>query len=158
MHPSGYLNRTNNVTPKRIVIVGYDGLTSLDLTGPLEAFSMALLEDSNGNPQPCYRVTIAALGAKAFCSESGLRMTAACSLSSLRHMDTLLIPGGRGARLSPAGPKLADWISRRAGSIRRIASVCTGDLRASADWPARRAASDHALEIRRPIGRPFSCG
>src|SRR5215472_6900640 len=29
-------------------------------------------------------------------------------------------------RLSPSGTKLADWISRRAGSIRRIASVCTG--------------------------------
>jgi transcriptional regulator GlxA family with amidase domain len=133
------------VTPKRIVIVGYDGITSLDLTGPLEAFSSAFVEDSNGNPQPCYQVMIAALGAKTFRSESGLRMTAASSLSSLRHMDTLLIPGGRGARLSPAGPKLADWISRRANGIRRIASV--------ANW----AASDHALEIRRPIGRPFSC-
>jgi hypothetical protein len=46
IHPSGYFNETNNVTPKRIVIVGYDGLTSLDLTGPLEAFSSAFLEDS----------------------------------------------------------------------------------------------------------------
>ena len=41
-------------------------------------------------------------------------------------MDTLVIPGGRGVRLSPSGPKLADWISRRANGIRRIASVCTG--------------------------------
>src|SRR5487761_1790070 len=126
IHPSGYFNGTNNATLIRIVIVGYVGLTSLDLTGPLEAFSSAFLEDSKGNPQPCYKVTIAALGAKTFRSESGLRMTAACCLSSLRRMDTLLIPGGRGARLSPAGPKLADWISRRANGIRRIASVCTG--------------------------------
>ncbi len=126
IHPGGYFNGTNNVTPKRIVIVGYDDLTSLDLTGPLEAFSSAFLEDSNGSPQPCYKVTIAALGAKTFSSVSGLRMTATCFLSSLRHMDTLLVPGGRGARLSPSGPKLADWISRRANGIRRIASVCTG--------------------------------
>jgi transcriptional regulator GlxA family with amidase domain len=114
------------VTPKRIVIVGYDDITSLDLSGPLEAFSSAFAEDPKGNPQPCYKVTIAALGAKTFNSESGLRMTATCFLSSLRHMDTLLIPGGRGVRLSPSGPKLADWISRRANGIRRIASVCTG--------------------------------
>src|SRR6516164_6360153 len=114
------------MTPKHIVIVGYDDITSLDLSGPLEAFSNAFLEDSKGNPQPCYKVTIAALGAKTFRSESGLQMTAACSLHSLRRMDTLLIPGGRAMRLSPSGPKLADWISRRAGSIRRIASVCTG--------------------------------
>ena len=114
------------MTPKHIVIVGYDDITSLDLSGPLEAFTSAFLEDAKGNPQPCYRVTIAALGAKTFRSESGLRMTATCFLNSLRHMDTLLIPGGRGMRLSPSGPKLASWISRRASGIRRIASVCTG--------------------------------
>ena len=112
--------------PKHIVIVGYDDITSLDLSGPLEAFNSACLEDSNGNQQPCYKVTIASLGAKTFSSVSGLRMTATCFLSSLRHMDTLLIPGGRGVRLSPSAPKLADWISRRANGIRRIASVCTG--------------------------------
>jgi transcriptional regulator GlxA family with amidase domain len=119
----GYFNGTNNVKPKHIVIVGYDDITSLDLTGPLEAFSSAFLENS---AQPCYKVTIAALGAKTFRSESGLHMTATCFLSSLRHIDTLLIPGGRAMRLSPSGPKLADWISRRANHIRRIASVCTG--------------------------------
>jgi len=114
------------MTPKHIVIVGYDNITSLDLAGPLEAFNSAYIEDSQGKFQPCYRVTIAALGAKTFCSESGLRMTAACFLSSLRHMDTLLIPGGSGMRTSAAGLKLASWIGRREHRIRRIASVCTG--------------------------------
>jgi transcriptional regulator GlxA family with amidase domain len=114
------------VTPKHIVIVGYDDITSLDLVGPLEAFSSAFLVDSKGNPRPCYKVTIAALDSKTFRSESGLRMTAACLLDSLRHVDTLLIPGGRGVRVSSSGPKLADWITRRAARIRRIASVCTG--------------------------------
>jgi transcriptional regulator GlxA family with amidase domain len=114
------------MTPKHIVIVGYDDITSLDLSGPLEAFSSAQVEDSRGRPQPCYRVTIAALGTKTFCSESGLRMTASCFLSSLRHLDTLLIPGGKGMRTSPASLKLANWISQRGNHVRRIASVCTG--------------------------------
>ena len=126
VHLLHYSNEANNVRPKHIVIVGYDDLTSLDLSGPLEAFSSAFLEDSSSSPQPCYKVTIAALNAKTFRSVSGLRMTASCSLSSLRHIDTLVIPGGPGIRLSPAAPKLADWISRRASGIRRIASVCTG--------------------------------
>ena len=52
------------MTPKHIVIVGYDGITSLDLSGPLEAFASAVLDDSQANPQPCYKVTIAALGAR----------------------------------------------------------------------------------------------
>jgi transcriptional regulator GlxA family with amidase domain len=53
-------------------------------------------------------------------------MRAACFLSSLRNLDTLLIPGGRGMRTSPAAQKLASWISRHHHRIRRIASVCTG--------------------------------
>jgi transcriptional regulator GlxA family with amidase domain len=114
------------MTPKHIVIVGYDNITSLDLAGPLEAFCSAFVEDSKGRPQPCYKVTIAALGAKTFSSESGLRMTASCFLSSLRHLDTLLVPGGSGMRTSPSGLKLANWIGRHASGIRRIATVCTG--------------------------------
>ncbi len=114
------------MTPKHVVIVGYDNITSLDLAGPLEAFSSAYLEDSRGTRQPCYKVTIASLGAKTFSSESGLRMTAACFLSSLRHLDTLLIPGGSGMRTSGDAQKLANWIGQHQNHIRRIASVCTG--------------------------------
>ncbi|MGC1158342.1 MAG: helix-turn-helix domain-containing protein [Acidobacteriaceae bacterium] len=108
------------MTPKHIAIVGYDNLTSLDLSGPLEAFSRACIEDSKGKRRACYKVTIAALGAKTFCSESGLCMTAAC------HLDTLIIPGGLGMRKTAAGQNLANWISRHELRIRRIASVCTG--------------------------------
>src|SRR5271167_1992602 len=125
-HVTSYSELSRIMTPKHIVIVGYDDITSLDLSGPLEAFSSAYLEDSRGTRQPCYKVTIAALGAKTFRSESGLRMTATCFLSSLRHLDTLLIPGGRAMRTTAANLKLANWISRRVNGIRRVASVCTG--------------------------------
>lgn len=114
------------MTSKHIIIVGYDNITSLDLAGPLEAFTSAQIQDSRGKLQPCYQVTIAALGAKTFSSESGLRMTAACFLNSVRHLDTLLIPGGSGMRTSGDGQKLANWIGRHHHHIRRIASVCTG--------------------------------
>jgi transcriptional regulator GlxA family with amidase domain len=114
------------MSPKHVVIVGYDQITSLDLSGPLEAFSSAVLEKSAGKPQPCYQVTIAALGAKTFSSESGLRVTANRSLSSLRQVDTLIIPGGRGMRNPGTAAKLACWINQRVNRIRRIASVCTG--------------------------------
>jgi transcriptional regulator GlxA family with amidase domain len=112
--------------PKHVVIVGYDQITSLDLSGPLEAFSSAVIENARGNPQPCYRVTIAALGAKTFSSESGLCVTANHSLSSVRQVDTLLIPGGRGMRNPSTGERLAAWINKRINRIRRVASICTG--------------------------------
>ena len=112
--------------PKHVVIVGYDEFTSLDLSGPLEAFSSSVIENARGNPQPCYRVTIAALGAKTFSSESGLCVTANHSLSSVRQVDTLLIPGGRGMRNPSTGERLAAWINKRINRIRRVASICTG--------------------------------
>jgi len=111
---------------KQVLIVGYDGITSLDLSGPLEAFSSAVVDNSNGKSVPGYKVTIAALGAKTFRSESGLCITAGCSLSSVRQVDTLLIPGGRGIRDPSTGAKLAGWISKRVDRIRRVASICTG--------------------------------
>ncbi len=114
------------MTPKNIAIVGYDNITSLDLSGPLEAFNSAFIEDAKGERQACYKVTIAALGAKTFYSESGLCMAATCRLNSLHHLDTLLIPGGSGMRKSATSQKLANWISRHECRIRRIASVCTG--------------------------------
>ena len=111
---------------KQVLIVGYDEITSLDLSGPLEAFSSAVVENSKGKSEPGYKVTIAALGAKTFRSESGLCITADCSLSSVRQVDTLLIPGGRGMRNPSTGAKLAGWISKRVDRIRRVASICTG--------------------------------
>src|ERR1700733_15645025 len=101
------------MSPRHVVIVGYDQITSLDLSGPLEAFTNALLQNSAGKPVPGYKVTIAALGAKTFCSESGMRVTAHCTLSSLGQVDTLIIPGGAGMRNPTTGAKLARWIKPR---------------------------------------------
>lgn len=112
--------------PKHVAIVGFDEITSLDLTGPLEAFSRAVVTDSNGKLQHCYKVTIATIGAKTFHSEFGLCMTGSSSLDSLRHLDTLIVPGGPGMRNSASGALLANWIGRHQDRIRRIASVCTG--------------------------------
>ena len=114
------------MSPKHVAIVGFEDMMSLDLTGPLEAFTSARIESPSGRHEPCYKVTIAALGAKSFRSESGLRMTASCSLSSLRQVDTLIIPGGRSMRDPAINAKLADWISRSVRDIRRVATVCTG--------------------------------
>ena len=87
------------------------------------------LKDPNETRQPCYKVTIAALGAKTFSSRaSGLRNAA---IASERWGHTLLIPGGRGIRLSPSGPSLCNsGISRLANGIRRIASL----MRAFLQW------------------------
>jgi transcriptional regulator GlxA family with amidase domain len=112
--------------PKHIVILGYDGVMGLDLVGPMEAFASAQVNSPRGGREACYRVTIAALEAKTFRSEFGLTFTAEKSLFGVRGVDTLLIPGGRGLRESNEHRKLTAWLQKYAGSIRRMASVCTG--------------------------------
>jgi transcriptional regulator GlxA family with amidase domain len=111
--------------PKHIVILGYDGVMGLDLVGPMEAFGSARVDSTKGG-QACYRISIASLEKKTFRSEFGLTFTAEKSLSSVRDVDTLLIPGGRSLRESNGHRKLTAWLTKSAGSIRRIASVCTG--------------------------------
>ncbi len=51
----GYFNEAKKVKPKHIVIVGYDDLTSLDLSGPLEAFSTASLRTRTATRSPATR-------------------------------------------------------------------------------------------------------
>lgn len=114
------------MNPKHIVILGYNGIMGLDLVGPLEAFGSAQVKSSKGAWEPCYRVTVAALGAKTFRSEFGLAFTAENTLSSIRAADTLLVPGGRGMRESDAPARLSAWLLKSANSIRRVASICTG--------------------------------
>jgi transcriptional regulator GlxA family with amidase domain len=112
--------------PRHIVILGYDGIMGLDLVGPMEAFASAQVKSPRAGGDVCYRVTIAALEATTFRSEFGLTITADKSLSGIRDVDTFLIPGGRGLRESNGQQRLTAWLQKNAGSIRRIASVCTG--------------------------------
>lgn len=114
------------MNPKHVVIVGYEGIMGLDLVGPMEAFGSAQLKSSRGAWEPCYRVTIAALGSKTFRSEFGLTFAAEKNLSSIREADTVIVPGGAGLRKSDAPIRLSAWLNRTAPSIRRIATICTG--------------------------------
>lgn len=112
--------------PKHIVILGYDNVMGLDLVGPMEAFGSAQVKSSKGVWEPCYRVTIASLEGRTFRSEFGLAFAAEKTISAVRDMDTLIIPGGRGLRESADHRKFSAWLRKSAPGIRRIASICTG--------------------------------
>src|SRR5436305_7080712 len=111
----------------RIGLIGYDGVQGLDIVGPSDAFTIAHLTSSNGSgPAQCYEVVIIGLTGKPFRAESGLLFHPHASLRNAPALDTLIVPGGRGARIGPASGVIARWISERAPKIRRIASACTG--------------------------------
>ena len=110
---------------KRIGFLGFDQLVALDLIGPLEAFATAVVDDGRGGERKGYEVVILGLS-KTFTADSGVTFTAQRMLQNAPALDTLVVPGGSGAREAHASSKIAAWLTSRAGNIRRIASVCTG--------------------------------
>jgi len=98
---------------REVLVVAFDQVQGLDLTGPVEVFAHAE-----------YRIRTASLGGEAVRTTSGLRITPDEDLNQAHPTDLLLVPGGPGARR--AQPELVTWLRRRAGQARRLASVCTG--------------------------------
>src|ERR1700731_3365031 len=114
------------MTPLRVGFIGYEQANALDLAGPAEAFASAFCDAGKGKLERCYEVVIIGLTKRPFATESGLVFQPATTIESAPKLDTLIVPGGCGLRLSAVNRKVADWIVTRAKTTRRIASVCTG--------------------------------
>ena len=108
-------------------ILGYDGVTALDLVGPADAFSIAneISRASEGEAPP-YRITVLGLAGLRFAAESGLRFEAHAVLDASTAVDTLIVPGGSGLREEAAQAHIGTWLREHAQRSRRIACVCTG--------------------------------
>jgi transcriptional regulator GlxA family with amidase domain len=107
--------------PLRIVLLAYDGVQTLDLAGPLDAFDAA-----NAVRAGAYGVRTATLDGAPFTSEAGLRITPDCTLAAAGAIDTLIVPGGAGMRRPGVAPAVAAAIRERASACRRLVSICTG--------------------------------
>lgn len=113
------------MTTRRIGILAYDGITSLDLVGPAETFSSA--SSRGGQDDPTYDIVILGLERKRFVAESGLIMLADAPADAKLHLDTVIVPGGAGMRTEETARKAAAFVAaRRRDGIRRVAAVCTG--------------------------------
>ena len=106
---------------RRVVIVAYPGVQTLDVTGPAEVFRAASLLKPPG-----YEVIVAAR------EDGPLRTSTVSFLPDARldqvegAIDTLIVAGGIGARRAEEDPALADWTAEAARRSRRVSSVCTG--------------------------------
>ena len=105
----------------RVALLGYDGVQTLDLSGPLDAFGSA-----NGLRPGAYAPTVVSLDGAPFVSEAGLRITPDGALSGAGPLDTLILPGGEGLRRPGVAGHVAAAIRQRAPALRRIVSMCTG--------------------------------
>jgi len=110
------------MTPRRIGILGYDNVTALDLVGPADVFATACGPGS----RPAYEIVVIGVTGRPFRSDAGLVFTPDRSMRGPIELDTLLVPGGAGLREPGTNARVAAWLRLVAGSVRRVASVCTG--------------------------------
>lgn len=143
--------------PRRIAILLYPGVQSLDVTGPLEVFSAAReVLAAAGSVDPGYEVVTIARSPHALRSSSGLALIPDVPMPrGASGIDTLIVPGGSGREQAAKDETLLRWIARAPRSARRIAAVCTGSFllaeaglldgrRATTHWAfARRLAEEH---------------
>jgi len=115
---------------RRIAMVGFDGIQVLDVTGPLEVFSLAgrLLVERGEAARPAYDVLLVARSAGPLMTSSGLVLLSHCAFAELGEVDTLLVSGGVGTRAALQDPVLLRWLATHAPRARRYGSVCTGAL------------------------------
>jgi transcriptional regulator GlxA family with amidase domain len=118
-----------NATARRIGFLGFDGVQALDIVGPADAFGSDVFDSGDLGEtvgERPYEIVVIGLTAKRFTTSAGLVMHADAAASSTIRLDSLVIPGGTGLRRPGVSEKAAAWISSIEGSVRRIASVCTG--------------------------------
>ncbi|MGW3020304.1 GlxA family transcriptional regulator [Streptomyces longwoodensis] len=108
--------------PQRtVLLVLFDGVQSLDVTGPLEVFAGAERQTPG-----TYRIRTASLDGAPVRTSSGLTLVPDGPLTGARDPHTLLVPGGEGTRAPD--PELTAWLRAHGPRARRLVSVCTGAI------------------------------
>ena len=123
--------------PRLVVFAAFEGMRLLDLTGPLDGFSLANVMRGRG-ASPAYSLRVVSERGGAVGSSCGLAVSTD-PLSSLDgvDIDTLIIAGGASALRHDSTravvsewletqKELVAWIAERASHTRRVCSVCTG--------------------------------
>lgn len=113
---------------RSVLIVAFDGMQPLDAIGPHEVFAGATaVLSSKGRTTAGYDLSMVCARGTTVTTESGLQIGAHPLPSIRTKIDTLLIPGGDGARAAARHDRqLTDWIRVAARRSRRIATVCSG--------------------------------
>lgn len=138
-----------------VAVAAYDGADLLDMSGPIEVFSMLnqCMADA-GEPDSGYDIALYAREPGPFASSSGVRLVADGSWRDAppETLDTVVAVGGPDAPLERAMEQreLLEWLKAAATRARRLVSVCTGAfLLAEAGLLERRQVTTHWMDLDR---------
>jgi transcriptional regulator GlxA family with amidase domain len=124
---------------RRVVIVAFPGVQTLDVTGPAEVLRAA----SKLHP-PGYEVTVVAPEEGPLKTSTVTMVPDLCISACSTPIDTLIVAGGTGTRQAEDDRALIAWIREAASRSRRVTSVCTGAfLLAKAGLLDGRSATTH---------------
>ncbi|MEU9213855.1 DJ-1/PfpI family protein [Streptomyces sp. NPDC048415] len=142
-----------------VVVLLFDGVDLLDVTGPPEVF--ALLQRETGDATG-YQVALAAETMDPVTTSAGVRVLPDITFAdaAARSIDTLMVPGSvdvddQGRVHAVTDPTVVHWVKTLAARTQRVASVCVGahilaaaglldGKRATTHWStAQQLAADH---------------
>jgi len=125
----------------RIFFAVFDEVEELDLVGPWE---FAGLLAAMGHAAPSRLVSLNNMTPTA---AHGMRLSADLHFSEAPLPDVLIVPGGRGARVTPHSPDALAWLRRCAEGDRTVMSICTGSylMQAAGLFTGRRAVTHWAF-------------
>jgi transcriptional regulator GlxA family with amidase domain len=130
-------------TSRRIVFTAYDGVSLLDLSGPLEAFRVAADFALKEQPTTYECIVLSARGGRVKTANGVELNTKSARSISGKAIDTLVVPGAFRVEDVTRDRALIQWLRKTAPTCRRICSVCVGSflLAAAGILNGRRAAT-----------------
>jgi transcriptional regulator GlxA family with amidase domain len=129
---------------RRVAITAYEGVSLLDLAGPLEAFRVASSFAGPRDRRAVYECSVVSVRGGRVKTADGVELVTkpVRSLDSA-PIDTLIVPGAFAVDDVTRDHDLVRWVSTKAPSCRRVCSVCVGSflLAAAGVLDGRRAAT-----------------
>ncbi|MBB6561770.1 transcriptional regulator GlxA family with amidase domain [Acidovorax soli] len=141
----------------RIAILAFPRFQLLDVAGPADVFAEAARQ--LGQAQ-AYQVQMLSASPGPLRSSCGLRMAVDATVATQRGaIDTLLVAGSPDRNDMATDVPLQDWLRRRARTVRRYGSVCTGAfvLAAAGLLDGKRVATHWNSAAQLAAGYPDAC-
>jgi transcriptional regulator GlxA family with amidase domain len=133
---------------RTVLMVLFDEVQSLDVTGPLEVFTGANTWRTHHGDGPGYAIRTASLGGRMIRTSSGLRIAPGAGLPDVPRPDIIVVPGGPGQNSQMQDGPLHEWLRAADQASVWTTSVCTGSLiLAAAGLLTGRRATTHWLAL-----------